>query len=119
MLYSLYECSICCTLPPVLPSCPCQQSECNPPPSPLVPQDKPAVPQEVRVLALAWLVLPLGALVTAGVCALTLRGGSSQDAAYVQGVIIHGACTTPSSVVSSSSSYLAHAAPCVLQLHTH
>lgn len=50
------------------------------------------------MLALAWLVLPLGALVTAGVCALTLRGSSSQDAAYVQGVIIHGACTAPPAV---------------------
>jgi hypothetical protein len=48
------------------------------------------VPAEVRVLALAWLVLPLGVLVAACVCAVTLRGAASQHPAYVQGVIIHG-----------------------------
>lgn len=44
-----------------------------------------------RVLSVSWLVLPVGAAVTAAVCGFALWSSPNADEAYRQAVVLHGA----------------------------
>jgi hypothetical protein len=53
-------------------------------------QGKPGVSATDRVLAVSWLALPAGALVSAAVVAFTLWRSPGADPAYRQAVVLHG-----------------------------
>jgi hypothetical protein len=51
--------------------------------------------EPLRVLSVAWLVIPVGAIVAAGVCSFVLRAAKQQEEqvhGYSQAVVLHGGC---------------------------
>jgi hypothetical protein len=45
-----------------------------------------------RVLAVSWLVLPIGLVVSSAVCGFVLARTPAADTAYKQAVVAHGGC---------------------------
>jgi hypothetical protein len=58
-------------------------------------QQKSEEIEPLRVLSVAWLVIPIGAVVAAGVCGFVLRAAKHQEQqvpGYTQAVVLHGRC---------------------------